>query len=168
MLGGVLDGKSKIGDHPVVRTPVRQWMLRITQYADRLLDDLSLLDWPKGTVVMQTEWIGRSEGAEIRFAIADHAGEINVFTTRPDTLFGATCVVLAPEHALVAALTTNEQRAAVDAYVTATSRKSERDRGANKDKTGVPIGAFAIHPLTGARLPSGSPTTCSAATAQAL
>ncbi|HEY4122708.1 MAG TPA: leucine--tRNA ligase [Byssovorax sp.] len=149
----VLDGKSKIGDHPVVRTPVRQWMLRITQYADRLLDDLSLLDWPKGTVVMQTDWIGRSEGAEIRFAVADHDDQISVFTTRPDTLFGATHVVLAPEHPLVAALTTDAARKSVEAYVTATARKSERDRGANKDKTGVAIGAFAVHPLTGARLP---------------
>ena len=164
----VNEGRSKIGDHPVIRTPVRQWMLAITRYADRLLQDLALLDWPKGTVAMQTEWIGRSEGAEIRFAIGDErvgsaarsdAGEIVVFTTRPDTLFGATQVVLAPEHPRVDELTTPEHREAVRAYVTATARKSDRDRAAVvKDKTGVPTRRyFVIHPLTGQKLPDLDP-----------
>jgi leucyl-tRNA synthetase len=151
----VVDGLSERGNHPVVRTPLRQWMLRITAYADRLLDDLSLVDWPRGTVTMQRDWIGRSEGAEIRFGVDGHPGvEIPVFTTRPDTLMGVTYVVLAPEHPRVGELTTPEQKAAVDAYVTAASRKSDRDRTAGtKDKTGVATGASAIHPLTGHKVP---------------
>ncbi|HVY44279.1 MAG TPA: leucine--tRNA ligase [Minicystis sp.] len=151
----VEDGKSDIGGHPVIRTPLRQWMLRITAYADRLLDDLALLDWPKGTVTMQREWIGRSEGAEIRFGVdGSERREIAVFTTRPDTLMGVTYVVLAPEHPLVSAVTTPEQRGAVEAYVAAAARKSDRDRtAAVKDKTGVATGAFAVHPITGHKVP---------------
>ncbi len=151
----VIDGKSEIGSHPVVRTPLRQWMLRITAYADRLLEDLATVDWDKGTLKKQRDWIGRSEGAEIKFAIAGHAGaDLVAFTTRPDTLMGVTYVVLAPEHPLVAKITTAPQRAAVDAYVASAAKKSDRDRtAAVKDKTGVPTGARAVHPITGAEVP---------------
>jgi leucyl-tRNA synthetase len=151
----VIDGKSERGGHPVVRVPLRQWMMRITAYADRLLDDLSILDWPKGTLTMQRDWIGRSEGASIRFEVEGHVGlPFEVFTTRPDTLMGSTYAVLAPEHPLVTAITTEAQRAAVGAYVEASARRSERDRTAGtREKTGVPTGAKAIHPLTGASLP---------------
>ncbi len=151
----VIDGLSERGNHPVVRTPLRQWMLRITEYADRLLDDLATVDWPRGTLTMQREWIGRSEGAEVRFGVDGHPNvEIPVFTTRPDTLMGVTYVVLAPEHPKVAELTKPEQKAAVDAYVSAAARKSDRDRTAGtKDKTGVSTGASAVHPLTGHMVP---------------
>jgi leucyl-tRNA synthetase len=151
----IKDGKSERGDHPVVRTPLRQWMLRITQYADRLAEDLKDVQWPEGTLTMQREWIGRSEGAEIQFAVDGKAdATISVFTTRPDTLMGATYVVLAPEHALVSQITTDAQRDAVGAYVKSTSSKSDRDRVAHtKTKTGVATGAFAIHPLSGAKVP---------------
>jgi leucyl-tRNA synthetase len=149
----VKDGLSERGSHPVTRTPLRQWMLRITAYADRLASELSLVDWPSGTLEMQRDWIGRSEGAEIDFAVKGHEATITVFTTRPDTLFGVTYVVLAPEHPLVPALTTDERRAGVDAYVEQSGKKSDRDRSAVKEKTGVPTGAFAIHPLTGAEVP---------------
>ena len=151
----VVDGKSERGGHPVDRTPLRQWMLRITAYADRLADDLALVDWPEGTLTAQRHWIGRSEGAEIVFGVDGHPdARIAVFTTRPDTLMGATYVVLAPEHALTRTLTTPARREAVDAYVEAAARKSDLDRTAlAKTKTGVPTGAFAIHPITGARLP---------------
>ncbi|MEZ4433030.1 MAG: leucine--tRNA ligase [bacterium] len=151
----VIDGKSERGGHPVVRKPMRQWMLRITAYADRLLDDLALVDWPEGIKAMQRDWIGKSMGAEVDFAVAgvDDA-IITVFTTRPDTLFGATYMVLAPEHALVARITTDKQRAAVDAYIEAATRKSERDRVAEvKSKTGVFTGAHAINPVTGEEIP---------------
>jgi leucyl-tRNA synthetase len=151
----VVDGKSERGNHPVYRTPLRQWMMRITAYADRLLEDLSLLSWPNGTITMQREWIGRSEGAEIVFAVDGHAGvSFEVFTTRPDTLMGATYVVLAPEHALATQIATKEQLAAVEKYIVTTSRRSDRDRTAIvKEKTGVDTGAFAVHPLSGARIP---------------
>src|SRR5262245_2298921 len=151
----VKDGKSEIGGHPVVRVPLRQWMLRITAYADRLLDDLDTLDWPEPIKKMQRDWIGRSEGARVRFALSDHPGEsIEVFTTRPDTLFGATYMVLAPEHPLVERITSPAQRAAVRAYVEAAARKSERARLADaRAKTGVATGAFATNPVNGARIP---------------
>jgi leucyl-tRNA synthetase len=151
----VKDGKSEIGGHPVVRVPLRQWMLRITAYADRLIDDLDLLDWPEPIKKMQRDWIGRSEGALVRFALPDHPGrEIEVFTTRPDTLFGATYMVLAPEHPLVEAIASPEQRAAVRAYVEAAARKSERSRLADaRAKTGVFTGAFATNPVNGRRIP---------------
>src|SRR5690606_34541186 len=127
----VIDGKSEVGGHPVVRMPMKQWMLRITEYADRLLEDLETLDWPEPIKKQQRDWIGRSEGAHVRFPVQDHPGtEIEVFTTRPDTLFGATYMVLAPEHPLVARLTTAEQRAAVEAYVERAARRSERSRQA--------------------------------------
>ena len=151
----VIDGKSERGGHPVVRMPMKQWMLRITSYADRLLSDLDELDWPESIKKMQREWIGRSEGAQLRFALADHPGrEIEVFTTRPDTLFGATYMVLAPEHPLVAEITTAGQRAAVAAYVEQAARRSERTRMAEADdKTGVATGAFALNPANGERIP---------------
>ncbi|APR84707.1 Leucyl-tRNA synthetase [Minicystis rosea] len=151
----VIDGKSEIGGHPVERVKLRQWMMKITAYADRLLDDLALVDWPNGTLTMQREWIGRSEGANITFAVAGQAGtSFDVFTTRPDTLMGCTYAVLAPEHPLVAQITTAENKAAVDEYVVAASRKSDRDRTADtKKKTGVPTGAKALHPITGAEVP---------------
>jgi leucyl-tRNA synthetase len=151
----VKDGKSEIGGHPVVRVPLRQWMLRITAYADRLIDDLDLLDWPEPIKKMQRDWIGRSEGARVRFALPDHPGrELEVFTTRPDTLFGATYMVLAPEHPLIGEITSPAQREAVQAYVEASARKSERSRLADaKAKTGVFSGAYATNPVNGARIP---------------
>jgi len=151
----VIDGKSEIGGFPVVRTPLRQWMLRITAYADRLAEDLKLVDWPDGTLTAQRRWIGRSEGADVYFAVADHAdADIVVFTTRPDTLMGVTYVVLAPEHALVSKVTTSEHRYEVRAYVEAAARKSDLDRIAGTtQKTGVPTGGFALHPITGVRVP---------------
>jgi leucyl-tRNA synthetase len=151
----VIDGKSERGGHPVVRMPMKQWMLRITSYAERLLSDLDGLDWPENIKKMQREWIGRSEGAQVRFALADLPGrEIEVFTTRPDTLFGATYMVLAPEHPLVAELATPAQRAAVAAYVEQAARRSERTRLAEADdKTGVATGAHALNPVNGERIP---------------
>jgi len=150
----VIDGKSEIGGHPVVRKPMRQWMLRITKYADRLLDDLEGLDWPEPIKKMQREWIGRSEGARVAFPVDGSDHVIEVFTTRPDTLFGATYMVLAPEHPLVDAITTDAQRDAVDAYVAAAARKSERARMAEaREKTGVATGATATNPVDGGSIP---------------
>ncbi len=149
----VIDGRSERGNHPVVRKPMRQWLLKITAYADRLLEDLDDLDWPEHIKQMQREWIGRSYGAEVRFRVDDeHA--FTVFTTRPDTLFGATFCVLAPEHELVTKITTDAQRAAVEAYVEETAKRSERDRIADvKNKTGVFTGAYAVNPVNDARIP---------------
>jgi len=155
----VVDGKSERGGHPVYRTPLRQWMLKITAYADRLAEDLALVDWPEGTLTAQRRWIGRSEGAEIVFTVApdDHqpgGDEVRVFTTRPDTLFGATFMVLAPEHPLVARLTAPDRKAAVDSYVYQTRRETEIERlSTEREKTGVPIGADAINPVNGERVP---------------
>ncbi len=151
----VIDGKSERGGHPVVRIPMRQWMLRITAYAERLLDDLALVDWPESIKRMQRDWVGRSEGARIFFEVAGHElPPIEVFTTRPDTLFGATYMVLAPEHSCVRAITTPERREAVEAYVEDVSRRNERARVAELgEKTGVFTGAFAVHPVTGRPLP---------------
>ena len=151
----VIDGLSERGGHPVVRQPMRQWMLKITAYADRLIDDLDGIDWPENVKRMQREWIGRSEGAEVRFEVEGGVGHFDVFTTRPDTLFGATFCVLAPEHPLVAKITTAAKRPAVEAYAEAAARKSERDRLAAdaKDKTGVFTGAYAVNPATGGRVP---------------
>jgi len=149
----VIDGLSERGSHPVVRAPLRQWVLKITEYADKLLDGLDGLDWPAGTLRSQKEWIGRSEGAAVHFAVQGEADGIAVFTTRPDTLFGATYVVVAPEHPLVSSLATPSNRAAVDAYVAAAARRSDLDRTASAEKTGVDTGAFCEHPLTGERLP---------------
>jgi len=151
----VIDGKSERGSHPVIRVPMRQWMLRITRYAERLIDDLEDVDWPEPIKKMQREWIGRSEGARIVFELPDHPGErIEVFTTRPDTLFGATYMVLAPEHPLVAKITTPGQHAEVEAYVEKAARRSERARLAEThEKSGAFTGANARHPVTGAALP---------------
>ncbi len=150
----VIDGKSERGGHPVVRMPMRQWMLRITEYAERLLADLDEVDWPERIKRMQVEWIGRSEGARVGFPVVDDDEAIEVFTTRPDTLFGATYMVLAPEHPLVQKLTTQAQRGEVEAYVAETARKSERLRTAEgDDKTGVFTGAFATNPVNDARIP---------------
>ncbi|MFQ5494474.1 MAG: leucine--tRNA ligase [Phycisphaerae bacterium] len=175
------EGRSDRGDHPVFRRPLHQWMLRITAYADRLLTDLDELDWPEPIKLMQRNWIGRSTGAEVVFPLADdwriesgrwicrhpevatddrqgshksfpHA--IHVYTTRPDTLFGATYMVLAPEHALVERITTADRRSAVDDYVREARNRSDMDRMADtRDKTGVFTGAFAINPVSGKRIP---------------
>lgn len=150
----VIDGKSERGGHPVVRKPMRQWMLKITAYADRLLEDLDLLDWPESLKDMQRNWIGRSEGAEVTFQIEGHEGTFTVFTTRPDTLFGATYAVLAPEHALVNEITTDDQRAAVDAYIEKIQSKSDLERtDLAKEKTGVFTGAYAVNPVNGEKMP---------------
>ena len=150
----VIDGKSERGGYPVVRIPLRQWLLRITAYADRLIDDLDLVDWSDGIKRLQREWIGKSEGAEVTFALAEGQGRLTVYTTRPDTLFGATYMVLAPEHPLVPQITTPAQQQAVAAYREQTARKSERERiDEGKKKTGVPTGAFAINPVNGERIP---------------
>lgn len=157
----VIDGKSERGNHPVVRMPLKQWMLRITAYAERLLHDLEPLDWSEAIKEMQRNWIGRSEGAEIRFALAhppatlsEAESAIRVFTTRPDTLYGATYMVLAPEHPLVSLITTSEQQAAVRAYQEASARKSDLERtDLIKKKTGVFTGAFAINPATKTKIP---------------
>jgi leucyl-tRNA synthetase len=148
------EGRSDRGNHPVYRRPLRQWMLRITAYADRLEGDLDLVDWPEPIKLMQANWIGRSEGAEVDFAVADRDEVIRVYTTRPDTLFGATYMVLAPEHELVNLVTTDEQRPAVKDYITQAARKSELDRTAEtKEKTGVFTGAYAVNPVNGQRIP---------------
>ena len=150
----VIDGKSEVGGFPVVRRPMRQWMLRITAYAERLIDELRPLDWPEGIKLLQRNWIGKSEGAEVRFALADRDGVISVFTTRPDTLYGATYMVLAPENPLADRLTTNEQREAVAAYRNQVSAKSDLERtDLAKEKTGVFTGAVAINPASNERIP---------------
>lgn len=150
----VENGLSVEGGHPVVRQNMRQWMLKITAYADRLLDDLKDLDWPESIKEMQRHWIGKSEGAEIDFDVKGSAKKIRVFTTRPDTLFGATFLVLAPEHPLVDTLTSNEQRAAVAAYKKQAAAKSDLDRTElAKEKSGVFIGAYGLHPFTKKEIP---------------
>lgn len=156
----VKDGLSERGGHPVVKKTMRQWMMRITAYADRLLDSLDNLDWTDSVKDAQRHWIGRSEGASVRFAVADNQGnpdasgaEVEVFTTRPDTLHGVSFMVLAPEHSLVAQLTTDAQRQEVDAYVAAAGLKSERDRQGDKSISGVFTGGHVVHPLSGALIP---------------
>ncbi|MHC4674125.1 MAG: leucine--tRNA ligase, partial [Planctomycetota bacterium] len=149
------DGRSDRGNHPVYRRPLKQWMLRITAYADRLEKDLESVDWPEAIKLMQRNWIGRSEGADVDFALADDSSKvIRVYTTRPDTLFGATYMVLAPEHELVTEITTDEYQDAVYTYVQQASRKSEMDRTADtKEKTGVFSGAYAINPVNNDKIP---------------
>ena len=134
----------------VERRPLRQWMLRITKYAQRLIDELEPLDWPESIKALQRNWIGRSEGAEVTFDV--EGNDITVFTTRPDTLFGATYMVLAPEHPLVSTITSAPQRESVDAYVSACASKSDMERGLDKEKTGVDTGAFAINPVNGEKI----------------
>jgi leucyl-tRNA synthetase len=150
----VLNGKSEVGDHPVERRPMRQWMLRITAFAQRLIDELDGLDWPESIKLLQRNWIGRSEGAEVRFPVADSESVITVFTTRPDTLFGATYMVLAPEHRLVEEITTEEQWPAVREYREKTARKSDLERtDLAKEKSGIFTGGYAVNPVNGERVP---------------
>ena len=150
----VVDGMSEVGGFPVVRKPMRQWMLRITAYAERLLQDLETIQWSNSLKEMQRNWIGRSEGAEVDFRVADSAAVIRVFTTRPDTLFGATYMVLAPEHKLVDAMTTPAQRHAIEAYKSEVAKKSDLERTElAKEKTGVFTGGYAINPVNGERIP---------------
>jgi leucyl-tRNA synthetase len=165
----VIDGRSEIGGHPVVRRPMRQWMLRITAYAERLIDELEGLDWPPSIKLLQRNWIGKSEGAEIEFPLAgvDHGtglqpvnhrqdadATVRVFTTRPDTLYGATYMVLAPEHSLVDLIVAEDQWPAVRDYRERTARKSELERtDLSKEKTGVFTGAYAINPATNEKIP---------------
>ena len=150
----IVDGRSEIGGFEVIRKPMRQWVLKITAYADRLLEDLKLVDWPASTLEMQKNWIGRSVGAEVEFPLVGVNATIRVFTTRPDTLFGATYMVLAPEHPLVDVVTVQERRAEVEAYRAATARKSDLQRqDLEKEKTGVFTGGYAVNPVNGGRLP---------------
>ncbi|HET9865790.1 MAG TPA: leucine--tRNA ligase, partial [Nitrospira sp.] len=150
----IVDGKSEVGGFDVIRKPMRQWVLKITAYADRLLDDLSLVQWPPSTLEMQKNWIGRSIGAEVEFGIQGINGTIRIFTTRPDTLFGATYIVLAPEHPLVEVVTPATEREAVNAYRQAAARKSDLQRQElDKEKTGVFTGGYAINPVNQERLP---------------
>lgn len=151
----IVDGKSDRGGHPVYRVPMKQWMLKITEYAERLLQDLDKLDWPESTKDIQRHWIGKSVGARIHFKIDQHENHsLEVFTTRPDTLFGATYMVVAPEHPLVDVITTADQKNKVTEYKVATSQKSDMDRGElNKDKTGVFTGAYAINPVNQKKVP---------------
>ncbi len=151
----VVDGRSEVGHFPVERRNLRQWVLKITAYADRLLADLKDVDWPDSTKRMQEAWIGRSDGAEVLFDLEmPGAGKLKIFTTRPDTLFGCTYMVLAPEHPLVDALTTAEQKPAVDAYRKKAAAKSDLERtDLAKDKSGVFSGAYAINPVNGSRVP---------------
>ncbi|MNS05995.1 Leucine--tRNA ligase [compost metagenome] len=150
----VIDGLSERGGHPVIRKPMRQWVLRITEYAERLLEDLEELDWSESIKDMQRNWIGKSEGAEVDFAIEGQTESLTVFTTRPDTLFGASYAVLAPEHALVEVITTEDRREAVKAYQEQAARKSDLERtDLAKEKSGVFTGAYAINPVNGAKVP---------------
>ena len=150
----VVDGKSERGGHPVIRMPMKQWMLNITAYAERLLNDLDKLDWPERTKEGQRNWIGKSVGAKIRFPVAGaNALNFDVFTTRPDTLFGVSFMVLAPEHPLVAQITTAEQKKTVDQYVEKTKKTAELDRKTNQEKTGVFTGAYATHPFSDKKIP---------------
>lgn len=150
----VIDGKSERGDHPVYRVPMKQWMLRITAYADRLIDDLELIDWPESIKEMQRNWIGRSEGANVNFDIKGTDKQFTVFTTRPDTLFGATYAVMAPELPLVQEIVTPEQKDAVDAYIKEAEKKTDLDRTElSKEKTGVFTGAYAVNPVNGKEIP---------------
>ena len=150
----VVDGKSDIGGHPVYRVPMRQWMLKITKYADSLLNGLDDLDWPNSIKELQRNWIGRSEGANVTFELPSLNESLTVFTTRPDTLFGATYMVMAPEHPLVQQLVTNNQELTVKEYTEEASKKSDLDRTElNKEKTGVFIGEYAINPVNNKKIP---------------
>ncbi|UXS76423.1 leucine--tRNA ligase [Staphylococcus chromogenes] len=150
----VVDGVSERGGHPVVRRPMKQWVLKITEYADRLLEDLETLDWPESIKDMQRNWIGRSEGAKVTFNVETINETIEVFTTRPDTIYGATFLVLSPEHSLVNQITTPEFKDQVKQYQDAAAKKSDLERtDLAKEKTGVFTGAYAIHPLSGERVP---------------
>ena len=150
----VIDGKSERGGHPVYRKPMKQWMLRITKYADRLLDDLEDIDWPESIKEMQRNWIGRSEGAELTFQVKDSDESFNVFTTRSDTLFGATYCVISPESDLIESIVPEDYKSDVNVYIKEASMKSELERTElNKDKTGVFSGAYAINPVNQEEIP---------------
>lgn len=150
----VKDGVSERGGHPVEQKLMRQWSMRITAYAQRLLDGLDTIDWPESIKEIQRNWIGRSEGASVRFALEGHQEEIEVFTTRPDTIFGVSFLTLAPEHDLVLKITTDEQRAGVENYIASAKLKTERDRQSDvKNVSGQFTGAYAIHPFTGDKIP---------------
>jgi len=150
----VIDGKSERGGHPVIRKPMRQWVFRITEYAESLLAGLDDVDWPESVKNLQRNWIGRSNGSNVVFEIPSINDIIHVFTTRPDTLFGATYMVLAPEHPLVKKLTDDKARETINNYVKAAAGKSDLDRGElNKEKTGVFLGAYAINPLNNEEIP---------------
>ena len=150
----IVNGVSERGGHPVIRKKMTQWSMRITAYAERLLQGLDTIDWSESIKESQRNWIGKSVGASINFALAQGEHTIEVFTTRPDTLFGVTYLTLAPEHALVPLITTEEQRAEVEAYIAATAKRSERDRMADtKTVSGAFTGAYAVHPLTGKQIP---------------
>lgn len=149
----VIDGVSERGGHPVYRKPMKQWVLKITEYADQLLADLDDLDWPESLKDMQRNWIGRSEGAKVSFDVDNAEGKVEVFTTRPDTIYGASFLVLSPEHALVDSITTDEYKDQVKAYQTEASKKSDLERtDLAKDKSGVFTGAYAINPLSGEKV----------------
>ena len=150
----VIDGKSEVGGFPVIKKPLRQWVLKITEYADRLIDDLDLVDWPESTKEMQRNWIGRSYGANVSFKIKESDKSFDVFTTRPDTLFGATFCILAPEHPLLAEIVQHDYKDQVDDYCQEARDKSDLQRqDAKREKTGVNTGAFAINPVNGEALP---------------
>ncbi len=149
----VVNGKCERCGTDVTKKNLRQWMLRITKYADRLLNDLDKLDWPEKVKKMQSEWIGKSYGAEVDFQVEGREEKITVYTTRPDTLYGATFMVLAPEHAMAASLATDETREAVEKYIYDSSMKSNVDRMQDKEKTGVFTGSYAINPLSGEKTP---------------
>ena len=150
----VIDGKSEIGGHPVVRKPMRQWMFKITDYAESLLDGLDSLDWPESVKDLQRNWIGKSKGAKVNFKIESLNTDIIVYTTRPDTLFGATYMVLAPEHPLVDKLVEDDKKEIVNSYIQDAQKKSDLDRGElNKDKTGVFLGEYALNPVNNEKIP---------------
>ncbi len=150
----VENGASKEGGYPVERRPLKQWVLKITAYADRLLQDLDLLDWPESLKKLQSNWIGKSEGAQVEFPVVGQSETLSIFTTRPDTLFGATYMVLAPEHPLVDKITTPQQKAQVDNYRAQAAAKSDMDRTElNKTKSGVFTGGFALNPVNGKEIP---------------
>ena len=150
----VKDGRSERGGHPVEQKKMTQWMMRISSYAERLLKDLETIQWSDSIKEIQRNWIGRSEGASVHFAVKDHNDTIEVFTTRPDTIFGVSFMVLAPEHPLVAQITTSDYKEEVEAYVEQAAAKTERDRQSDqKEMTGTFTGAFAIHPFTGKNIP---------------
>ena len=150
----VIDGKSEVGGHPVIRKPMKQWMLKITEYAEKLLEDLDDLDWPENIKELQRNWIGKSVGATVRFEVDGGHGNLEVFTTRPDTLFGATYMVIAPEHKLVNQIVTDEHKEEVKNYLKKTELKSDLERtDLNKDKSGVFTGAYATNPVNGKKIP---------------
>jgi len=154
----IVNGVSERGGHPVVRKKMKQWSMRISAYAQRLLDGLHTIDWPQPLKDIQTNWIGRSEGAMVSFDVDGHDAKIEVFTTRPDTIFGVSFMTIAPEHELVyelvSKITTSEQKEDIEAYVDATAKRSERDRMADvKTISGAFTGAYAIHPFSGKKVP---------------